>query len=397
MLARGTSGAKVIFVIDNLDISGAEKVAISLLRNSDHFRAVKVSGLVCMDDRIGCDDVATNLRHLTPDLPPDGTLGARIKKAIVSAYRLARLAKDADLVIPVTPAAAVIARAACLFQSRKVVPWVHYDRDGIVRDKARKGRKLRDLLQRMLYIVFVPSFSRLIFVSESCRRSFCARRRGGSAPRGWIVLPNPFDEESFLPTSPSRTFGAARALRDTGKPLLLFLGRIFRQKRWEDAIAVAERLAAAGFECNLAFVGDGIELEDFFDLLQHSPHRNRIHYLGPDSNARLTLQLSDALILTSLFEAWPTVILEAFAAGVPVFSYDCPSGPSEMLAGRGIVTSESPEEMARRIISYFGSAEEERKRSRAEAKTFADSFRAQNVIPVWELALLELAVVQSSR
>ena len=58
---------------------------------------------------------------------------------------------------------------------------------------------------------------------------------------------------------------------------------------------------------------------------------NEILLLGYQSNPWKYLTNSDLFILSSKWEGFGKVIVEAMLLGIPVISSDCPSGPSEIL------------------------------------------------------------------
>jgi glycosyltransferase involved in cell wall biosynthesis len=126
--------------------------------------------------------------------------------------------------------------------------------------------------------------------------------------------------------------------------------------------------------------------------LERNQSRDRIHFVGADKNAAAALALADGLILTSLFEAWPTVILEAFAARVPVFSYDCPSGPREMLGdgARGVLTDENPEALATAIVKFFRTSADYRESLIENGQEFLKGFMPETAMALWERELAEI-------
>jgi glycosyltransferase involved in cell wall biosynthesis len=385
---------KVLFVFDNHELSGADKAAVNLLRHAAQGGPFEARAVVCMDNKLDGIQVSIPAAQLSPAQPSNESFLRRVTRGVRSLPGLARHCEWADIVIPVSPPAALWAGMAGAWARKPVAPWVHYDLDGLAREGLHAGRRLRDWLMLALYKHLVPSFRRLIFVSERTRASFSRER---SANPSWIVLPNVYDRAGFS-AQPSSSAAALAALRQQNVPLLLVLGRIFRQKRWEDAIAAAEALHQRGRRFNLAFVGDGVELDRLRERVAASPARAALHILGADPNASPALPLADALVMTSLYEAWPLVILEGFDLGVPVFAYDCPSGPAQMLGRareRGILVDESPRAMADALESWFWQTPpEERERTTRElaaaGKAFLHAHQPQNALAAWASGLARL-------
>ncbi|WP_338407186.1 glycosyltransferase [uncultured Flavobacterium sp.] len=59
-----------------------------------------------------------------------------------------------------------------------------------------------------------------------------------------------------------------------------------------------------------------------------------VHFLGYQENPFKYIKKSKFLVLSSLNEGMPNVILEALACEIPVVAFDCLSGPSEMITDK---------------------------------------------------------------
>jgi len=75
-----------------------------------------------------------------------------------------------------------------------------------------------------------------------------------------------------------------------------------------------------GWSINLMIVGEGEELEKLKWLTRAKRLEDRIHFLGRVEDARAYIKAFDIFMLTSRTEAFPYVILEAGAAGLPVIA-----------------------------------------------------------------------------
>lgn len=378
------SATKLLVIFDNIELSGTHRVALNLM-DAATAAGMTCRALVCMNDKLGLSDQDPRILWPNRRLGRSESLLTKILKALAALRQAVRLAREADIVLAVCPPSTVVAWWAGLRSGTPAVGWVHYDVEGRKREAAGATSSFaRDWIQNRLYYNFMPSMRHLAFVSKATAASMAHGHNSDALPPGWCILPN-----IFLPATFSEVSTAAdclQTIKAIGEPVLVFLGRLARQKRWEDALQAAAELHDLGIAAQWVFLGDGPERQDFQVALASSPVRDRLHWLGSDPNALLVLAQADALVLTSLYEAWPTVILEAFDLGVPVVAYDCPSGPAEMLGQqeRGWITPEDPRSLALALAERLSPASAgEVKRRCIAGRKFLENYRPERATAAW--------------
>lgn len=111
----------------------------------------------------------------------------------------------------------------------------------------------------------------------------------------------------------------------------LFVGRLERQKGIEyliDAISICKK---KGFDVKVNIIGNGSLYNEIEKKIGDRGLNKNIKLLGYKDNVELYYPKSKGLILSSLYEGFPNVMIEAITLGIPVISFDCPSGPSEVI------------------------------------------------------------------
>ncbi|WP_376696612.1 glycosyltransferase [Wenzhouxiangella sp. EGI_FJ10305] len=87
----------------------------------------------------------------------------------------------------------------------------------------------------------------------------------------------------------------------------------------------------SGTAWSLEFVGDGPNRQELESLRCSLGLQDSVHFLGQRSDVGELLQDSPIFAFTSLTEGFPNALAEAMAAGCACISYDCPTGPSELI------------------------------------------------------------------
>ena len=85
---------------------------------------------------------------------------------------------------------------------------------------------------------------------------------------------------------------------------------------------------------HLVLLGDGEQISILKTLAKQNNIEEKVHFLGFQENPYKYLKNAKFFVLSSLNEGLPNVILEALACETPVVSFDCLSGPSEMISDK---------------------------------------------------------------
>lgn len=115
-------------------------------------------------------------------------------------------------------------------------------------------------------------------------------------------------------------------------PVIINMGRLNLQKGQKHLIEAFAEIKDKIKNVKLVILGKG-ELEDNLkDLSEKMGLKDDIYFLGWQKNPFKFLARSNLFVLSSLWEGLPYVLLEAMACGLPIVSFDCKSGPREILA-----------------------------------------------------------------
>ncbi len=99
---------------------------------------------------------------------------------------------------------------------------------------------------------------------------------------------------------------------------VISVGRLVPEKGFHVFIDAVASLVSRGFPIQGMIVGEGPEQLRLETLVQQKGIHEHISFLPPRQDIRAILEGADVLVLASLYEGRPLVILEAQASGVPV-------------------------------------------------------------------------------
>ena len=115
------------------------------------------------------------------------------------------------------------------------------------------------------------------------------------------------------------------------EPVVVAAGRLTGQKRFDHLIRAFAVVAQSRPDWSLRIFGDGPSTASLGALITELGVGDHVALMGRTSDTEGEFARGSIMAMSSRYEGFPMVILEAFACGLPVVSYRCPRGPAEMI------------------------------------------------------------------
>lgn len=185
---------------------------------------------------------------------------------------------------------------------------------------------LSGLVIRILMRYFYPSSDGVVCVSNGIAESMPSAL--GVSASHISTIYNPVDIGEFrgqMEPAPNHPW-----MSGTSSKLLLAVGRLSRQKDYPTLLRAFARLRADR-DAKLIILGQG-ELEGHLRAMSRELGIDEyVDFVGYQMNPAAWMVRCDLFVLSSAWEGFGNVLVEAMACGARVVSTACPSGPDEIL------------------------------------------------------------------
>ena len=204
--------------------------------------------------------------------------------------------------------------------------------------------RLVPVLARWLY----PSAEKVVAVSQGVATDLEKILR--LPPEKIQVIYNPINLEEI--TRKSKEDTGHPYFSTNGIPVIVSAGRLNHAKDFPTLIKAFASLREQ-MEARLIILGEGTERDNLVKLVSDMGLQSSISMPGFQPNPYSYFKNASVFALSSIYEGFSMVIIEALACGTAVVSTNCPSGPSEILNNDCygmLVPPGSPLELAEALI-----------------------------------------------
>ncbi len=181
------------------------------------------------------------------------------------------------------------------------------------------------------------------------------------------------------------------------EPIALAVGRHVAQKGFDLLVRAWAEVARALPGARLRIVGDGPLRSAHEQLARELGAADAIEWLAPTREIERLYRSAAVFVLSSRYEGMPLALLEAQALGVPAVSFDCPTGPGEIVTpqtGR-LVAPGDVKALASALLELLSSKDLRERMGRAAMARSREVFSPQAHESRWTALIRDVALRQA--
>jgi glycosyltransferase involved in cell wall biosynthesis len=296
---------KIVHLITDLDVGGAEKMLARLIARLDPCRIKNTVISLTVTGTVGHEIQQTGV--------PVFALGLRPGRVnTVALWRLVALLRRLrpDVVQTWLYHADLAGLVAGALAHRPKIVWNIRCAD---LDPADHPRSLPLLLRTLAFLSRYPA---AIICNSTAGRH--AHENLGYKPRRWETIPNGFDTGVFRPCADARVDLRRELGLDAGAPVVGLLARFHPMKDHATFLRAATIVAQSRADVHFVAAGRGVAGNPVLDeMVADLMLSDRVHLLPERNDAPRFLAALDVAVSSSFGEAFPNVVGEAMACGTP--------------------------------------------------------------------------------
>ena len=189
------------------------------------------------------------------------------------------------------------------------------------------------------------------------------------------VIPNPL---TYYPKTVCSQVG-------TGKRIIC-VGRLNKQKGFDLLLEAFSLIEAQCPDWHIDIYGDGGEKEFLDKIVVDKCLNKRVKILAPTSSIYDEYQNSEFLVLSSRYEGFGLVLIEAMSCGLPCVSFKCKYGPEDIIThGKdGLLAHDGDVQDLAEQMLWLIQHKEERIMMGQEARKSARRYDKEKIMPMWK-------------
>lgn len=242
----------------------------------------------------------------------------------------------------------------------------------------------RCLAEKWMLSTACESSDAVIFPSGGCAKDLY--ESFGVSQEKLKVIWNPVDCMQIRRQSWCQVDEVSAWVSSASKFRMVHVGRLDGEKNHELLLQACSELKRRGRDFSLAIVGGGQDRPWIEQQIQERGLQHHVFLVGEQKNPFPWMAAADALLLTSRFEAFALVLVEAMVCGTAVISVDCPAGPAEVLANGkyGLLVPNDDCEAIATAVERVMDDDSLKECLVQDGYLRADDFDVKNIIPQWE-------------